>query len=351
MTVTLALAGDTMLARGVGQTLERSGPGSLFSDEVVEAMMAADLFVLNLECCISERGEPWPAPGKAFFFRAPPVATEVLATLGVDCVTLANNHAMDFGEESLLDTLEHLGRDGIAWVGAGPAPPRGPPPPSIEGGGGGGRPPAPPPPPAPTFLEANGFRLAVLGVTDHPMDFAATSERPGVALGDLRREVPAWLTEAVEHASSAADAVLVTPHWGPNMAREPVAHVRAAAKVLCEAGATVIAGHSAHIFHGVSSGVMFDLGDFVDDYMVDPVLRNDLGLLNVVTLDDAGPSRVEALPLKLDYCHTNVARGEDAAWIRRRFRKACAALGTDVGEEDGRLVIELRREESRPGTR
>ncbi len=330
MTVTLALAGDTMLARGVGQTLERSGPGSLFSDEVVEAMLAADLFVLNLECCISERGEPWPAPGKAFFFRAPPVATEVLTMLGVDCVTLANNHAMDFGEESLLDTLEHLGRAGIAWVGAGLVALRAR---------------------APTFLEANGFRLAVLGVTDHPMDFAATSERPGVALGDLRREVPAWLTEAVEHASSAADAVLVTPHWGPNMAREPVAHVRAAAKVLCEAGATVIAGHSAHIFHGVSGGVMFDLGDFVDDYMVDPVLRNDLGLLNVVTLDDAGPSRVEALPLKLDYCHTNVARGEDAAWIRRRFRKACAALGTDVGEEDGRLVIELRREESSPGTR
>jgi poly-gamma-glutamate synthesis protein (capsule biosynthesis protein) len=339
MTVTLALAGDTMLARGVGQTLERSGPGSLFSDEVVETVLAADLFVLNLECCISDRGEPWPAPGKAFFFRAPPVATEVLTTLGVDCVTLANNHAMDYGEESLLDTLEHLGRAGIASVGAGAA----------RAGGGGRGPPAGPR--APTFLEANGFRLAVLGVTDHPMDFAATSERPGVALGDLRREVPAWLTEAVEHASSAADAVLVTPHWGPNMAQEPVAHVRAAAKVLCEAGATVIAGHSAHIFHGVSGGVMFDLGDFVDDYMVDPVLRNDLGLLNVVTLDDAGPSRVEALPLKLDYCHTNVARGEDAAWIRRRFRKACAALGTDVGEEDGRLVIELRREESRPGTR
>jgi hypothetical protein len=329
MTVTLALAGDTMLARGVGQTLERSGPGSLFSDEVVEAILAADLFVLNLECCISERGEPWPAPGKAFFFRAPPVATEVLTTLGVDCVTLANNHAMDFGEESLLDTLEHLGRAGIAWVGAGPDAVRAR---------------------APTFLEANGFRLAVLGVTDHPMDFAATGERPGVAFGDLRREVPAWLTEAVEQAGGAADAVLVTPHWGPNMAREPVAHVRAAAKVLCEAGATVIAGHSAHVFHGVSGGVMFDLGDFVDDYMVDPVLRNDLGLLNVVTLDDAGPSRVEALPLKLDFCHTNVARGEDAAWIRRRFRKACAALGTDVGEEDGRLVVELRREESRPGT-
>jgi len=321
MTVTLALAGDTMLGRGVAKTLERSGPGALFADDVVEATRAADLFVLNLECCISERGEPRPAPGKPFFFRAPPVAVEVLTNLGVDCVTLANNHALDFGEEALLDTFEHLQRAGIAWVGAGPDAVRAC---------------------APVFLEARGFRLAVLGVTDHPEDFAATDDHPGVSFADLRREVPAWLTEAVEEARAAADAVLLTPHWGPNMAPEPAQHVRAAARVLGEAGATVIAGHSAHVFHGVSGGVMFDLGDFVDDYMVDPVLRNDLGLLSFMTLDDAGPSSVEALPLKLDYCHTQVARGEDALWIRRRFREACAALGTDVREKDGGLAVELR---------
>jgi hypothetical protein len=330
MTITLALAGDTMLGRGVAQTIGRSGVASLFADEVVEAVRAADLFVLNLECCISERGDPWPVPGKPFFFRAPPLATEVLTTLGVDCVTLANNHALDFGEEALLDTLAYLERAGIASVGAGRDDGRAR---------------------APALLEANGFRLGVLGVTDHPEDFAATGERPGVAFADLRRDVPAWLTDAVEEASAAADAVLVTPHWGPNMARDPVPHVRAAAHVLSEAGATVIAGHSAHVFHGVSGGVMFDLGDFVDDYMVDPVLRNDLGLLFFVTLDHAGPSRVEAIPIKLDYCHTNVARGEDAAWIRRRFRQACAALGTDVREEGGRQVIELRRHESGPGSR
>jgi Bacterial capsule synthesis protein PGA_cap len=330
MTITLALAGDTMLGRGVAQTIGRSGAASLFADEVVEAVRAADLFVLNLECCISERGDPWPVPGKPFFFRAPPLAKEVLTTLGVDCVTLANNHALDFGEEGLLDTLAYLERAGIASVGAGRD--------DVQAR-------------APALLEANGFRLAVLGVTDHPEDFAATGERPGVAFADLRRDVPAWLTDAVEEASAAADAVLVTPHWGPNMARDPVPHVRAAAHVLSEAGATVIAGHSAHVFHGVSGGVMFDLGDFVDDYMVDPVLRNDLGLLFFVTLDHAGPSRVEALPLKLDYCHTKVARGEDAAWIRRRFRQACAALGTDVREEDGGQVIELRRHESGPGSR
>src|SRR5207249_2680164 len=142
------------------------------------------------------------------------------------------------------------------------------------------------------------------------------------------------------------DAVLVTPHRGPNMAPAPVGHVRGAAKAIRDAGATVIAGHSAHIAHGVVDGVLFDLGDFVDDYLVDPVLRNDLGLLFFVTLDDAGPSRIEALPLKLDYGHTHVASGEDGTWIRRRFREACLAMSTDVSEEHGRLAIDLGGEES-----
>jgi poly-gamma-glutamate synthesis protein (capsule biosynthesis protein) len=47
------------------------------------------------------------------------------------------------------------------------------------------------------------------------------------------------------------------------------------------------------------------------------------------------------VPLKLDFCHTRLAEGDDASWIRRRFRAACAALGTEVGEEDGRLVVSL----------
>ena len=74
MEVRLAIAGDTMLGRGVADRLATSPPPSLFSDELREIPRDADLFVLNLECCISERGTPWPAPGKPFFFRAPPIA-------------------------------------------------------------------------------------------------------------------------------------------------------------------------------------------------------------------------------------------------------------------------------------
>jgi poly-gamma-glutamate capsule biosynthesis protein CapA/YwtB (metallophosphatase superfamily) len=295
--VRLALAGDTMLGRGVAEALESKGPASLFSPEIVAAAHEADVFVLNLECCISGGGEPWPNPHKPFFFRAPPIAVEGLELLGVDCVTLANNHALDYGEESLLDTFGHLERAGIGWVGAGRD--------AVEAR-------------RPVVLRAdNGFRLAVIGVTDHPADFAAAPGRPGVAYAELRSDgVPAWLVDAIERVD--ADATLVTPHWGPNMTQAPVPHVLRAAASLVEAGATLVAGHSAHVFQGVAGRVLYDLGNFVDDYAVDPDLRNDLGLLWLVDLAPSGPERIEAVPLKLEYCHTRIATDDDAAWIAAR---------------------------------
>jgi poly-gamma-glutamate capsule biosynthesis protein CapA/YwtB (metallophosphatase superfamily) len=311
----LALAGDTMLGRRVGEALGSRPPQALVAPEVVAVAREADVFLLNLECCISERGEPWPDPAKRFFFRAPPSAVDLLCYLGVDCVTLANNHALDFGEAALLDTFTHLAEAGIAWVGAGAnvAEAR-----------------------APAVLEA-GVRLAVIAVTDHPEEYAAGPNRPGVAFADLcATGVPVWLRESV--AAAPGDAVLVTPHWGPNMVGGPVPHVRAAAQDLLEAGATLVAGHSAHAFHGVGDRLAYDLGDFLDDYAVDPVLRNDLGLLFLVEFDGARPVRLDAVPLRLDYCHTRLAPPKDATWIAERFRTACAALGTEVAQDDGRLV-------------
>jgi poly-gamma-glutamate synthesis protein (capsule biosynthesis protein) len=325
-TVVLGLAGDTMLGRLVGERLTRHGPQSLVAPEVVAVAHEADLFVLNLECCISDRGEPWPAPGKRFFFRAPPAAVEVLNTLGVDCVTLANNHALDFGPAALLDTLVHLACAGVAAVGAGPDQVRAR---------------------APVALDAKGHQMLVVAVTDHPADFAADANQPGVAWADLHRCVPAWLQSAVEDTarevagSGTWGGVVVAPHWGPNMVAEPVPHVRRAARVLRDAGATLVAGHSAHVFHGVEGAVLYDLGDFLDDYATSP-LRNDLGLLFLVELDELGPRRLEAVPLELDFCRTRLATGEDVAWVADRFRSACEPFGTEVRVEDHRLVVNWR---------
>jgi Bacterial capsule synthesis protein PGA_cap len=169
-----------------------------------------------------------------FHFRAPPSAAPALAHLGVDCVTLANNHALDFGPDPLLDTLAHLDATGIRAVGAGT---------DLEHAR------------TPAMLEAGGFRLAVLGFADHPAEYAADANRPGIAYADLQDALPDWLTTFPD-----ADAVLVTPHWGPNMSAEPQRDVRRAAHALMKAGATLVAGHSAHLFQGVAPRVLYVWG-------------------------------------------------------------------------------------------
>lgn len=312
----IALAGDTMLGRGVAERLKTDPPRSLFSDELVEITRSADLFLLNLECCISTRGDPWPISGKPFFFRAPPEAVEALKHLDVDCVTLANNHALDFGYDALLDTIEYLSAAGITWVGAGRdlAEAR-----------------------MHKIVEARGRQLAVLGVTDHPAEFAAAEDRPGVAFADLRRGVPEWLSDSITAAQG--ETLLILVHWGPNMNPEPLDYIGSAAEAFVHDGATLVAGHSAHIFQGVRRRAIYDLGDFIDDYATDPVLRNDLGLLWLVDTEDMDPPHVEAVPLKLDYCHTRLATDEDSEWIAHRLESACARLGTSIHQRDGRLVI------------
>jgi poly-gamma-glutamate capsule biosynthesis protein CapA/YwtB (metallophosphatase superfamily) len=207
--VKLALGGDTMLGRGVAERLEREPADSLFAPELVDLVREADLVVLNLECCLSARGEP--TPGRVFHFRAPPWAVQALAHLGVDCVTLANNHALDVGPDALLDTLSHLDAVGIRAVGAGT---------DLERAR------------APALLEAGGFRLAVLGFADHPAEYAADADRPGIAYADLQDALPDWLT-----SFPYGHALLVAPPRGPNMTAEPQGDVRRAAHALVEAGA------------------------------------------------------------------------------------------------------------------
>jgi poly-gamma-glutamate synthesis protein (capsule biosynthesis protein) len=313
---TLALAGDTMLGRLVAAHLIDHPVDSLFGRELRDVLAAADAVLLNLECCISERGRP--VEGRVFHFRAPPKAADALRLLGVQCVTLANNHALDFGEDALLDTLDHLAGAGIAAVGAGP----------DESAAR-----------APVHLTVGDTALTVVAFTDHPVQYAAAPDRPGVAYADIDAVVPSWVTDAVTTASSGA--VLVTPHWGPNMTIEPPPYIQRAAGELIRSGAYLVAGHSAHVFHGVAGPVLYDLGDFLDDYAVDPLVRNDLGLLWLVEF--AGPNQmsVDAVPLRLTRAHTTLAHGPDAEWITARLRRACADLGTTVAARGGRLHVEL----------
>ena len=324
MPLTLALAGDTMLGRGVAARLEEVPAPQLFGHDLREVLRSTDGLVLNLECCISRRGEPWP--GRVFHFRAPPDAVDALSSLEVRCVTLANNHALDYGAEALQDTVRLVRAAGIAVAGAGEdeATAR-----------------------EPAVFRVGAVPVTVVSVTDHPEEYAAAPDRPGVAFADLKAAVPDWLTKLIVAASDgteddAAGPVVVSPHWGPNMTTEPLPHVRRAADAFIRAGASLVAGHSAHLFHGAVGPLLYDLGDFLDDYAVDSRLRNDLGVLWLVTFEGRRLAAVEAVPLRLTFAHTGLAHGEDEQWIRHRLRKACAALGSEVREgQRGGLALVL----------
>ncbi len=300
-----------MLGRMVAEALGRQSPDALWAPELLELAQSLDRVVCNLECCISERGRPTTLiRGKPFFFRAPPAAIESLQAMNIGAVSLANNHALDFGEDALQDTLALLRAAGIAAAGAGFG---------LEA------------PRAGVVVSAGGVRVGLVAVTDHPFQYAAGAGRWGVAHAPLRREIPAWLQEQVAIARENCDVVIAFPHWGPNMVTRPADWQLRAAATLHAAGADLVAGHSAHLFGGVgwSEGLtLFDLGDVLDDYMVDPALRNDLGVL-AIWRPYAEP-QLQFVGVRLEYCHTRLAEGADADWIADRLQRACRELGTSV---------------------
>jgi poly-gamma-glutamate synthesis protein (capsule biosynthesis protein) len=232
-------------------------------------------------------------PGKPFFFRAPPAAVDSLTAIGACAVSLANNHALDYEAEALAETRAHLDGAGIAVAGAGHderAARRG------------------------AVIGIGELRVGLLGVTDHPREYAADDRGPGVAWADLRRGMPEWVIDELERLRAEADLVVAFPHWGPNMTTQPAPWQRRRARDLIAAGADIIAGHSAHVFHGVElidgRAAIYDLGDALDDYAVDPELRNDLGIL--VRWRVGGDPALEVTPLRLGFCETAVATPEDS---------------------------------------
>jgi poly-gamma-glutamate capsule biosynthesis protein CapA/YwtB (metallophosphatase superfamily) len=306
----IALLGDVMLGRKVAERLAREPAATVWSSELADLLRSCDAVVCNLECCISERGSRTRRiRRKPFFFRAPLSAVDALAAAGVSAATLANNHALDYEESALVDTLEHLAAGSIAAGGAGVDVRR-----ARLG----------------AVVPAGGLRLGILAATDHPDEFAAGDDAPGVAYADLAAGLPSWMREELARLRAEADIVIAFPHWGPNMTSEPAPWQCTRARELVAAGADLVAGHSAHVFHGIEwiegRPVLYDLGGALDDYAVDPRLRNDLGIAAIWTPG----TELELVGLDLQYCETRLARGAAAEWIASRLEHACAAFGTRV---------------------
>jgi poly-gamma-glutamate capsule biosynthesis protein CapA/YwtB (metallophosphatase superfamily) len=313
-TLTIGLLGDVMLGRKVAERLARHPEAEVWSPQVRELCQACDAVVLNLECCVSTRGAPTSLiPGKPFFFRVPPSGLEALRAIGTSVAGVANNHTLDFGADALADTLVHLRAVDVPPVGAG-----------LDAGSARRG----------VVVQAGSARLGVLAVSDHPAEYASGATRPGIAHADLRRGLPDWVAAELARLRSEADHVLAFPHWGPNMTTAPARWQRERAQELLAAGADAVAGHSAHVFHGVEltqrGPLLYDLGDALDDYAIDPELRNDLGVLALWR--PAG--RLELIGLHLDFCRTELAAGGHADWIADRLHLACGELGTSVRRLD-----------------
>jgi poly-gamma-glutamate synthesis protein (capsule biosynthesis protein) len=329
--IRLALAGDVMLGRLTDHALRERGVLYPWGN-VLPRLKAADLAVVNLECVISRTGRPWSQWPKAFHFRAKPHAFQSLRLAGIDAVTLANNHVLDYEAPALLEMLDGLRRADIAYAGAGR---------SLEEAR------------QPAFIEARGLRLGIVSFTDNEPGWAASATTPGTNWLEvsLAEETLAIVGQSIAAArQGGADVVLFSNHWGPNMVERPPALFRQFAHAVIDAGADIYFGHSAHLFQGIElyrgRPILYDAGDFIDDYAVDPQLRNDRGLLFELWLEPHRVQRIGLTPTLIDNCQVNLAAGAERQAIADRIADLSMEFGTIVRSEDNRLWIDCQQSPS-----
>src|SRR5919109_2517539 len=182
--LTIGLLGDVMLGRKVAERLERDPDAEVWSPQVRDLCLACDALVVNLECCVSDRGAPTALiADKPFYFRSPPGGVEALRTIGASLASVANNHTLDFGADALADTLDHLQAAEVTAVGAGL---------DAESARRG------------AVVQAGSARLGVLAVSDHPAEFASGPASPGIAHADLSRGLPDWIETELGRLRSEA---------------------------------------------------------------------------------------------------------------------------------------------------
>lgn len=321
---TLAFLGDVMLGRGVKDEIRHVSPESIWGT-TLPVLRQADAVIANLECAMTSHTTRWSHTPKMFHFRADPAAVEALRAANVRCVSLANNHSLDFEEKGLLDTLAHLDAAGIAHAGAGQNLARAQ---------------------APAIVRLPELTLGIVAMTDNEPAFAATPRVAGTSYINIASGPPPGIALAGLASSCrerGADLAVLSLHWGPNMVTEPPQPFREFARAAIEAGFDLIHGHSAHLFQGVElyrgRPIFYDTGDFIDDYAVDRDLRNDWSFIFLVDVTRKQIERVRLIPVRLQYARVDLATRAEAEAICRRMTKMCAALGTRITSANERIEI------------
>jgi poly-gamma-glutamate synthesis protein (capsule biosynthesis protein) len=303
--VTFAFGGDVHFEGSVRRRL-LADPRSVL-DPVSGLLRSADIAMVNLETTVSERGTREP---KDYVFRAPRSAFRALLAGGVDVVTVANNHGVDYGPVSLLDTLSGARAAGLPVVGGGRN--------ETEAY-------------APYRVTVRGQRIAILGATQVLDSYATESwtagpDKPGLA--SAKRE--ATLLAAVRKARRTSDTVVVYLHWGQELSACPTEVQRDLAARLAAAGADVIVGSHAHVVLGSGylgrAYVGYGLGNFVFYSSGDGVTTQS-GVLQL-TVRGRDVTRARWRPAVLQNGRTSPLTGSDAARAvaRQQAQRGCTGL-------------------------
>lgn len=289
--VTITFAGDILFDANyavMARVVQNGGDiASGIAPDLIGEMKSADIMMLNNEFPYSDRGEP--LEDKQFTFRAKTSAVSYLNDLGVDIVSLANNHAYDYGENAFLDTMTTLEEAGIVYVGAGR---------NLKEAR------------KPVYYIVNNVKIAIVSATqierlDNPDTKGATDSSPGVFRcwnGDN-------LLETVRDARENSDFVIAYLHWGTeNVDTIDWAQEKQAAEV-AEAGADLIIGDHPHCLQQISVvkgvPVIYSLGNF---WFNSKTL--DTGMVKI-TLNANGLQSYQFIPCQQSGSRTELLQGEE----------------------------------------
>lgn len=295
--VHLAAVGDLMLSRTLGNYITLDILDFPFR-YLPDHLLRPDYTVGNLETSLGDIGTPAP---KAYPFQSPVQSAEALAQAGFDLVSLANNHAMDYGPEALLQGMDLLAEAGVAVVGAG----------ANDAAAH-----------TPHIAEVNGLTLAFLGYVHVPREASsgfdvetwnATDMAPGMAWA-----YPERVRADVAAAVPLADHVIVILHSGFEYIEEPSEPQIAAAHAAIEAGATLVIGHHAHILQGIEyyqdGVILYGLGNFAFNIEGPP----ETAIANI-WLDKNGVRQIEIVPAMVtETGQPRLATFNEAATILQR---------------------------------
>lgn len=240
----IAAMGDIMLDRQIGQAF-LDDPERFEFREIAEELSNYDLVIANLENPVGIRGTPDPRQDPNVAFCAHPRTLKVLKNLGIHLVTIANNHLLDYGEQTLLDTCEHLDDAEIKHLGAGKD--------YADAN-------------RPQLLEVCGRKIAVVASN---MIYSASTLRAGKSTPGVADYAVSAKLKQIKKLVSQGYQVIVTVHWGIEYCFYPIPYQRKQAQQMIDAGASLIIGHGPHYPQGIETyangEIVHSLGNFIFD--------------------------------------------------------------------------------------